>query len=113
VVDTAPDGRWQDVEQTVDYGWLAPRAHYVFHAVYQRYDLIRFTHVRGDFHEYEGAWEFKPVQDGRATLVFYRARVSPAFYLPRWLMRMMLKRDLPELMRGLRTHAESEAAQAG
>jgi uncharacterized protein YndB with AHSA1/START domain len=107
VIDTAADGRWQDVEQTVDYGWLAPRSRYVFHAEYEPYERIRFSHVRGDFHENEGAWEFRPVQGGRATLVFYRARVSPAFYVPRWLMRSMLKRDLPDLMRGLRARAEA------
>ena len=112
VVDTAPDGRWQDVEQTVDYGWLAPRARYVFHAEYDRYASIRFSHVRGDFHENHGSWEFTPMRGGTATIVTYRARVSPAFYVPRWLMRSMLKRDLPDLMRGLRARAEATRQQS-
>jgi ribosome-associated toxin RatA of RatAB toxin-antitoxin module len=107
VLDTAADGSWQDVEQLVDYGWLAPRANYVFHADYDRFKRIRFTNLRGDFRENHGVWEFQSLNGGQATLVTYQARVAPAFYVPRWMMRSMLKRDLPDLMRGLRSYAES------
>lgn len=110
VVETAPDGRWQNVEQTVDYGWLVPRANYVFHAEYEGHSRIRFSNVRGDFRENRGVWTFAPLDDGRSTLVTYEARVAPAFYVPRWMMRNMLRRDLPDLMRGLRTHAEAGRA---
>lgn len=109
VLETADDGSWQNVEQQVDYGWLTPRANYVFHADYDRFDRIRFSNLRGDFHENRGIWEFRPVKDGAATLVTYEARVAPAFYVPRWMMRNMLRRDLPDLMKGLR--ARSEAAR--
>lgn len=109
VIETAADGSWQNVEQTIDYSWLVPRANYVFHAEYEKYARIRFSNVRGDFHENRGEWVFRPLDDGRATLVTYEARVAPAFYVPRWMMRNMLRRDLPDLMRGLRTHAEAAA----
>jgi ribosome-associated toxin RatA of RatAB toxin-antitoxin module len=107
VLDTAPDGSWQNVEQRVDYGWLAPRASYVFHADYEHFERIRFSNLRGDFHENRGVWVFRPVKGGQATVVTYEARLAPAFFVPRWMMRNMLKRDLPDLMRGLRTHAEA------
>jgi ribosome-associated toxin RatA of RatAB toxin-antitoxin module len=107
VLDTAADGSWQEVEQQVDYGWLVPRASYVFRAEYKRYSLIRFSHLRGDFHENRGVWQFQPVDNGKATVVTYQARVAPAFYVPKWMMRSMLRRDLPELMRGLRSNAEA------
>jgi ribosome-associated toxin RatA of RatAB toxin-antitoxin module len=106
VLETAADGSWQNVEQQVDYGWLAPRANYVFHAEYEKFDRIRFSNLRGDFHENRGVWTFRPLHEGRSTLVTYEARVAPAFYVPRWIMRNMLKRDLPDLMRGLRARAE-------
>jgi hypothetical protein len=106
VVDTAPDGSWQEVEHQSDYGWLVPRATYVFRADYEKFSRIRFSHLRGDFRVNEGVWEFLPVDEGRATLVTYQARLVPDFYVPRWMMRSMLKRDLPELMRGLRTQAQ-------
>jgi ribosome-associated toxin RatA of RatAB toxin-antitoxin module len=107
VLETAPDGSWQNVEQQVDYGWLAPRAHYVFHADYERFERIRFSNLRGDFRENRGVWVFRPEKGGRATVVTYEARVAPAFYVPRWMMRNMLKRDLPDLMKGLRSRAEA------
>jgi ribosome-associated toxin RatA of RatAB toxin-antitoxin module len=112
VIETAPDGSWQNVEQAIDYGWLVPRANYVFHAEYEKYSLIRFSNVRGDFHENRGEWVFRPLDDGRATLVTYEAHVAPAFYVPRWMMRNMLRRDLPDLMRGLRNHAETTRSAA-
>ena len=112
VRETAPDGSWQNVEQQVDYGWLAPRANYVFHAEYEKFTRIRFSNLRGDFHENRGVWTFRPLDDGNSTLVTYEARVAPAFYVPRWMMRNMLKRDLPDLMRGLRTHAEAVRSAA-
>jgi ribosome-associated toxin RatA of RatAB toxin-antitoxin module len=106
VIDTAPDGSWQEVEQRIDYGWLAPRADYVFRATYEKFSRIRFAHLRGDFRVNEGAWEFIPVDEGRSTVVTYQARLVPDFYVPRWMMRSMMKRDLPELMRGLRAYSE-------
>jgi ribosome-associated toxin RatA of RatAB toxin-antitoxin module len=112
VLETAADGAWQNVEQQVDYGWLAPRADYVFHAEYEKFSRISFSNVSGDFHENRGVWRFRPLDDGRSTLVTYEARIAPAFYVPRWMMRNMLKRDLPDLMRGLRTHAESVRSTA-
>lgn len=113
VLAAAPDGSWQDVEQRVDYGWLMPSAGYVFHAEYVRYERIEFATLRGDFKENRGEWEFQSLNDGRTTLVTYRARLEPDFYVPRWMMRSILKRDLPALMRGLRTHAEALPPQGG
>jgi uncharacterized protein YndB with AHSA1/START domain len=106
VLDAAPDNSWQVVEQQIDYGWYMPRAYYVFRADYERFARIRFSNVRGDFRENRGAWEFRPTADGKNTIVTYRVRLVPRFYVPHWVMRMTLKRDLPELMKGLRGEAE-------
>jgi uncharacterized protein YndB with AHSA1/START domain len=108
VLETAPDASWQVVEQQIDYGWFMPHAYYVFRAEYERFERIRFTHVRGDFRENRGAWSFRPTPDGKATIVTYQVHVIPRFFVPRWLMRSTLRRDLPELMNGLRTRAEME-----
>jgi hypothetical protein len=99
------------VEQQIDYGWFMPHAYYVFRADYEGFSRIRFSNVRGDFRENRGVWEFRPLEAGKATLVTYRLHLVPRFFVPRWMMRATLKRDLPALMRGLRTRAE--AAPAG
>jgi len=35
--------------------------------------------------------------------------VAPGFWVPRWLVRIALKHDLPRMLRTLRTRAESAA----
>jgi len=107
VLETAPDGSWQDVEQTVNYGWYMPRAYYVFRADYEPFRRIHLSNLRGDFRENHGVWEFRPVNGGAATIVTYRLRLVPRFYVPRWVMRSTLRRDLPEMLRGLRMHSQN------
>jgi ribosome-associated toxin RatA of RatAB toxin-antitoxin module len=113
VLDSAPDNSWQVVEQRIDYGWFMPKASYVFRAEYERFARIRFSNVSGDFRENQGIWEFRPTTDGKATIVTYRVQLVPRFYVPRWTMRMTLKRDLPALMAGLRTQSEARLGAPG
>jgi ribosome-associated toxin RatA of RatAB toxin-antitoxin module len=114
VLETAPDESWQIVEQQIDYGWFMPHAYYVFRADYERYDRIRVSNVRGDFRENRGSWQFRPTDDGKATIVTYQLHVVPRFFVPRWLMRSTLRRDLPQLMKGLRARVdETPATLAG
>ena len=110
VLETAPDGSWQIVEQQIDYGWFMPHAYYVFRADYERYDRIRVSNVRGDFRENRGKWEFRPTADGKATIVTYELHVVPRLFVPRWLMRSTLKRDLPAMMEGLRARVDRAPA---
>lgn len=115
VLETAPDDSWQVVEHHIHYGWLMPDAYYVIRAEYERYTRIRFDNVRGDFRENRGEWELEPVDDGKAIIVTYRVHVVPRFYVPRWILRSAIKRDLPDMMTALRAHTEAvvpAAAQA-
>lgn len=107
VLETAPDGSWQIVEQRLDYGWFMPNAQTVFRADYEPYRRVRISNVRGDFRENRGVWEFLPTADGTATIVSYRLNIVPRVYVPRWMMRSTLKRDLPDLMNGLRARVEA------
>jgi uncharacterized protein YndB with AHSA1/START domain len=107
VLETAPDGSWQTILHEVSYGWFVPRASYVFRADYEPFERVRFSAVRGDFDVNEGVWELIPRRDGAATVVTYRAHVVPRFFVPRWLALASLKRDLPELLQGLRARCEA------
>jgi uncharacterized membrane protein len=113
VLETAPDDSWQVVEQHIDYGWFMPHADYVFRVDYERFHRIRFSNVRGDFRENRGSWEFQPTPDGGATVVTYRVHLVPRFFVPGWMMRATLRRDLPQLLKGLRDRAETGLAQPG
>jgi ribosome-associated toxin RatA of RatAB toxin-antitoxin module len=112
VLQSASDGSWQIVEHHVDYGWFLPSADYVFRVEYQPFERIRFSNVSGDFREHEGMWEFRPTPDRTAAIVTYRVHIVPRFYVPRWMLRSTLRRDLPAMMQGLRTRCESTAESA-
>jgi uncharacterized membrane protein len=107
VLETAPDDSWQVVEHHIHYGWLMPDAWYVIRADYERFERIRFSNVRGDFRENQGMWELQPASGANAIIVTYRVHVVPRFYVPRWILRSALKRDLPQLMTALRARAEA------
>lgn len=105
VLETSADGRSQVVEHEVDYGWFMPSVSYVFRADYVPNRSIDFRHLRGDFRENSGRWEL--TSDGaEATILTYRVRMVPAFRVPQWLVRASLKRELPELLRVLRSRCE-------
>ena len=110
VLESAPDGSWQIVEQAVDLSWYLPRTDYVFRAEYEPYRRIRFSHVRGDLRENRGTWELHPVHEGdaSATILTYRVHVEPRFFTPRWVVRSSLRRDLPRMLRALRERCEAE-----
>ncbi len=109
VLETAPDDSWRVVEHHFHYNWLLPDIYYVIRADYERYSRIRFDNLRGDFRENRGAWELDPVDEGKAIIVTYRVHVVPRFYVPRWLLRSVIKRDLPQLMTALRAQVEARA----
>lgn len=110
VLDTAPDGSWSIVEQTMGSAWYVPRAHFVFRAEYKPYKQIRFTQVKGYFRRNDGLWTFQPAPDGVSTIVTYAVHIVPRMYAPGWAIRASLRRGLPELMQGLRERCEAPDA---
>jgi uncharacterized membrane protein len=108
VLESADDDSWQLVEHAVDLSWYLPRIDYVFRAQYEPFRRIRFTHVRGDLLENEGMWELQTLgeSDRRATILTYRVRIVPRQYVPRWVVRSSLRRDLPLMLRALRDRCE-------
>jgi ribosome-associated toxin RatA of RatAB toxin-antitoxin module len=97
------------VEHEIDLGWFAPRIRYVFRADLVADHSIAFRQVKGDFKANEGVWEFEP-QAGNAghTLVRYRVLIDPPGYVPNWLARSTFRRELPQMLTGLKRHCEAE-----
>jgi hypothetical protein len=107
-----PDGRVRMVEHEVDLGWYAPRIRYVIRADVVADRSITFRQVSGDFRINEGAWELTP--DGAGTMLRYRADMSPPAYVPDWLARSAFRKELPDMLAGLKRHCEaSQVARAG
>jgi hypothetical protein len=101
------DDSWLLVENEIDFGWYAPRLKWTFHADLVANRGITFHQVSGDFRANEGAWELEPSPDGAHTLVLYRIYIDPPGYVPNWLARSTLKRDLPQMLSDLRRRCES------
>jgi hypothetical protein len=48
--------------------------------------------------------------DGEFTLAHYTVDLAPGFWVPRWVVHAALRRDLPKMLRSLRSRAEEEQA---
>lgn len=99
------DGRVRLVEHEVDFGWYAPSIRYVIRADLVEDRSIAFHQVSGDFNVNEGVWELAP--DGAGTLLRYRVRIDPPGYVPNWLARSTFRKELPNMLAGLRKHCEA------
>jgi ribosome-associated toxin RatA of RatAB toxin-antitoxin module len=74
---------------------------------------ISFSQVSGDFDYFNGAWFFKPAEDGMETDVVYTLWAHPKFYIPQWLLRMMLHKDVPKRLGAIRREIVSTYGTPG
>lgn len=112
VRDQASDGSWVVVAQMIDFGWYAPRINWVFRSDVVPNRRISFRQVSGDFKANEGVWEFEPTDDGATTLLLYQAFVDPPGFVPNWLARSTFRRELPQMLTGLRARCEAQQPHA-
>lgn len=67
----------------------------------QRYHNIKFNLVSGDFDYFEGEWKTESIGD-KKTMLIYTLLAHPKFYAPKWVVRYMMKRDIPVRLKALR-----------
>ena len=101
VLETAPDRSWQRIRHVMDYSWLVPRLTYEILATYEKPARVSIERVSGDLSTLKVSWILK--SDGDYTIAQYSVDLAPGFWVPRWLVRGALKRDLPKMLRALRT----------
>ena len=111
-IDAASDGSWEDIEHEVRYSWLLPPVRYVFRAQYQRPHRMDFHRTSGDIREESGTWLLTPTPDGAATLVEYEVYLDPGFWIPRFLLTRMLRKDVPAVLSGLRERVTQESRRS-
>lgn len=74
---------------------------------------VRFVLDESADHDIAGArgsWRVAPVEDGRHTLVTYRAWIDPGRHIPEFFEQLLLHRSLPNLIDGLRNEVERRFA---
>ena len=109
VLETAPDHSWQRIHHVMNYSWYVPKVSYEIRASYDQPSRVSIERISGDLRTLRGSWELQ--NDGDYTVAHYTVDLVPGFWVPQWLVRSALRRDLPKMLRALRTRAE--AVQAG
>ena len=90
------------IQHRVRFSWLIPTVTYVFRANYDRFKRVDFKRISGDLRELEGSWILERVDDGHQTIVIYSVYIDPGFFIPQWLVRVILRKNLPDLLSAVR-----------
>jgi ribosome-associated toxin RatA of RatAB toxin-antitoxin module len=104
VLETAPDRSWQRIRHVVDYSWYVPKLTYEIRADYTEPSRVAIERISGDLRTLRGSWDLK--SDGDYTSAHYRVELTPGFWVPALIVRAALRRDLPKMLRALRSRAE-------
>jgi hypothetical protein len=104
VVETAPDRSWQRIRHVMDYSWYVPKLTYEIRAAYDQPSGVSIERVSGDLLILKGSWALQ--KDGDDTIAHYAINLAPGFWVPQWIVRAALRRDLPKMLRALRARAE-------
>ena len=105
VLETAPDQSWQKIRQVMNYSWYVPKVTYVIRAIYDPPAKVSIERVSGDLRTLRCSWELQ--SDGDYTLAHYMVDLAPGFWVPNWIVRTALRKDLPKMLRALRSRAEA------
>lgn len=100
----------------VNNNWYTPTIDFVFEARRESPVHGTFKLVEGNLKVLEGQWLFQPAPGGEGLVVSHDIRLKSRFPAPRWLVRRVLKNDLPDMLaciRGMARGSGSEALQAG
>jgi hypothetical protein len=86
----------------VEVASFLPRFNYVVESSYEPCKRIEFWRVGGALRDFRGYWLFEPRDNGSKTLVTYAMYLDPGFFVPQWIIKQGLRRELPETLGGIR-----------
>jgi ribosome-associated toxin RatA of RatAB toxin-antitoxin module len=104
VLETAPDKSWQRIRHVMNYSWYLPRLTFEVRASYDEPSRVSVERISGDLRVLRGSWRLQGAGDD--TIAHYTVDLAPGFWVPHWMVRSALRRDLPKMLRALRTRAE-------
>ncbi|HEY9870513.1 MAG TPA: SRPBCC family protein [Candidatus Obscuribacterales bacterium] len=90
-----------------------PRVKYEVESFYEPCKRIDFRRAGGMIKDFYGYWLLEPRDNGTKTLVTYAMFIDPGFFVPQWIMRQGLRRELPVTLNGIRDRALELEAQQG
>ncbi len=102
VLETSADGSYDIREHHSRWLAIMPEMVSVFRSDYIPDREIRFSRVSGDLKFLQGSWLLQPMANGRATRLFYDARVGVDVPVPAFMIRASLESDVRRLLKALR-----------
>jgi hypothetical protein len=108
VRERAADGAWSRVWQVMEYAPFLPRVRVEVMVKYAAPVTVSFERIAGDPASLRGTWTLD--SDGEYTVAHYSFLFEPAYWLPQWILRAVIRRDLPRMLESLRSAAESHGA---
>lgn len=100
----------------VNNNWYTPTIDFTFEATRTSPTHGEFRLVGGDLKVMEGQWDFQPLADSGTIIVTHDIRIRSRLPAPRWLVRRVLKGDLPDMLacvRGLTRASGNDRLLAG
>jgi hypothetical protein len=98
--------------QRVKNNWYTPTIDYVFEARRNSPMHGDFNLVEGNLKVMQGQWLFQPLDGGAGLVVSHDIRIRSRFPAPRWLVRRVLKNDLPDMLACVRGMADASSTAA-
>lgn len=111
ILETASNGKNDVREHVVKWAWFMPPVRSVFRSYYDPWKTIRFQKMDGDLADLSGEWRLEPVNGGKATRLFYSAKIALSLPLPDAMVRGVLERDVPQTLKALRTEVGRDRRQ--
>jgi hypothetical protein len=96
----------------VEVASFLPRFNYVVESNYDPFRRIEFWRVGGALKDFRGYWLLEPRDNGTKTLLTYAMYLDPGFFVPQWIIRQGLRRELPETLDGIRARVIEIEVQA-
>lgn len=103
VLETGPN--YLKKHHRVNNNWYTPTIEFTFEAIRNSPDFGEFRLVEGNLKIMKGQWSFKNLVGGEGIIVTHEIRVRSWFPAPRWLVRRVLKKDLPDMLACVRALA--------
>ena len=88
------------IRQVVDTGLFAPQLDYSYRSESKTPLHMEFNLVEGNLRVLQGGWNFIEVDEG--VIAIYDMRVRLSFPLPRFMVRMSLRRMIPDMLACIR-----------
>ncbi len=107
VLDSGPD--YDVTRHKIKRYWLLPGADFIFRARYHLPERIDVKLVEGNLRRLEARWSFCAVDENTTRLV-YQASIEAGWYVSQRAERRTLERDLPEMLRRMKSQSEARRA---